>query len=385
MGAQAAAGGLSFRGAPHQQAGLTLLRWTELGEADHARWDDLGHCTSVANVFCQPWMVRAGLAHCDSEGRIVLAVVRDRHDAWLGVLPMSSPWRHGRAPMPNWRSWLHANQFVGTPLVRSGCEGLFWQTLLEGLDHLDARHVALCLPSLPRDDAVVRALVATCNDQGRLFRHDHEWSRPCLDARGSETSEQDVRLRRRIAGLERKLEREWGEVRFEVSSDPDAIAGLIDPFLELERRGWKGQAGSALACEAGTDGYFRSVAAAAARRGRFIFATLSAGGQMVAISSVLLGSEWSYGFKMAYDEGAAACAPGVLLLDRLTGHLRATGAVPTDSCASGAGHPVNRLWLERLDFVDLCVAIGGPRRRAVFETMTWAEQVFHAVKPGKMA
>lgn len=364
---------------------LALRRWTDLDEADHARWDELGQQTAVANVFCQPWMVRPALAHCDPRQQVTLAIVSAEDGAWQGVLPMASSWSHGRAPMPNWQGWLHANQFVGTPLIRRGCEHAFWRALLDGLDRFDSHRIALCIPCIPRDDPVARALGDICDEQRRPLRHDREWSRPYFGRDAGDGARSDARLRRRIAGLERKLEREWGKVSFAISSDPAAIDDLVDPFLALERGGWKGRAGSALACQKQTDAFFRSAARAAARRDRFAFATLRAGGQVLAISSFFRGPAWQHGFKMAYDERAAACAPGVVLLDRLTRDLHDSGGAPMDSCASDCGNPVSRLWPLRREFVDCCVALGGPGRRALFETMAWAEQVFHAVKPRKTA
>ena len=87
---------------------------------------------------------------------------------------------------------------------------------------------------------------------------------------GSESFAADRRLqikpdaRRRYASLERKLDAEAGPVGFTAHREPAEIILLAEQFIALELAGWKGRAGSALACDEGNLGFFRAMIAAAA-------------------------------------------------------------------------------------------------------------------------
>ena len=300
---------------------------------------------------------------------------------WLGVLPVVGVPRQGRAPVPAWTAWSHPNQFTGAPLVRAGQAEAFWDGLLAGLARHGPDRVALTLGQLPADDPVTTALLALCESRGRKLAIDRRAERACLDARpGAEAPDPGSKQRSRLRGLERKLAAELGEVAFAVDRDPARTTAALDRFLELEQSGWKGRAGSALACADATRSFFLDVARAAAAKGRLEVATLSAGGKTVAMATQLVGEDRTYGFKSAYDEDLAACAPGLLLLDRLTRYYVERGCGEVDSCAMPGQQPVSRMWPGRRELIDCRVALGGTLRARAFAAMLACESAAHSVK-----
>src|SRR3546814_6041372 len=70
----------------------------------------------------------------------------------------------------------------------------------------------------------------------------------------------------------------------------------------MERAGWKGRAGSALACHAETEKLFRDVMRAGWERGRLGRATLTAVGRPLAMSSWFVTGDRGFGFKMRSEE-----------------------------------------------------------------------------------
>src|SRR3546814_5352503 len=70
----------------------------------------------------------------------------------------------------HWQSWLATNQFLGSPLVRSGTEDRFWALLLPFLDAFAGREIGLQCRQLAWDDPACAALIAHCEREGRGFR-----------------------------------------------------------------------------------------------------------------------------------------------------------------------------------------------------------------------
>lgn len=360
-------------------ATLVLLSQEALTAADHACWDALGLDSATPSIFAQPWFTRAGLAHCPGGERARLAVVRDARGEWLGVMPLVGRLRYGKAPFPHRAAWDHPNQFRGTPLVRRGEATRFWRTLLLGLDRKGFGRLALRLNSLPLDEPVTRALMQVCDEDGRRLKIDRTYSRAMLSA--DQPEEADAvkgSRRRRIASLERKAERELGPLAWRISSQGCDVEAALDRFLALERAGWKGKAGSALASASATSGFFAAIATAATLEDRIEIAELIAGDRLLAASVHFVGGPEGFGYKMAYDEALSPYGPGLLLLSRLTAHFRAGPLQRIDSCCAPGQEPIGSLWPERMALIDCGVALGPPLLRRSIGLLGLAEAVYHA-------
>lgn len=255
---------------------LRLLDTRRLQARDSEAWEELGEACEPAGVFAEPWFVRRSLEHCDPQGTARLAVVEGADGGWLGAIPVAPLARQGRSPLPAWTAWSHPNRFAGTPLVRRGQAAQFWRGLIEGLGQCGQQRVALCLRELPLDDPVNLALLEHCARERRALTVDRTFERACLDAgRGSTIPEMCPKQASRIRGLERKLERDVGPVELAIVGHAE-IEETLAMFLTLERAGWKGAAGSAIACAEQTRGFFLAVAREAAARGVFEAAVLRA-------------------------------------------------------------------------------------------------------------
>ncbi len=366
LGLAPSAAGLEFQ----------LLPLRDLSARDLIAWDLLGAAAQTESAYAQPWFMRHSLHHCDPAGSALLAVVSDAAGRWLGVIPVVRARWQGRAPLPSWHAWSHPNRFVGTPLVAAGAAHSFWHALLTGLGETSRGEVALCLSDLATDDAVTRALFEVCAIEDRAMGLDRSTVRPIL--RPGTEPEVSAKQRSRIRALHRRLEAEYGPATFSLVRDADRIAQLRGTFLQLEASGWKGQGGSALAACVRNRALFEAVTDAAAAHGGFEIAVLEAGGRVLALSTQLVGKGRRYGFKMAYDEAAAGCAPGLLLLDWLTRH--APGELPFDSCSRPGAEPVSRLWPDRCELIDCRVALGGSVRQGAMRLLLHAEMLAANVK-----
>lgn len=106
-----------------------------------------------------------------------------------------------------------------------------------------------------------------------------------------------------------------GEVSFEMHApSPETFGGLFDEAVAVEQRGWKGESGSALGCEAVKGAFFRDFLHRMSRDGSCRIAFMRIGGRAVAmhLAVVFQGRYWL--FKIGFDGDYARCSPGNLLM-----------------------------------------------------------------------
>ncbi len=335
-----------------------LLRPAGLSLPDRRRWAELSARAAPGNIFAADWFMEPALRHCGREWSLRLAVVREACGAWLGVLPVTLEASIGRWPVPSWQGWHAANQFIGTPL--------FWQALLAHFDRHPGVAIGFYCDTMPLADPAALALVSLCAEQQRAVHTCHSFTRPARVAGSTAGDPRQMRkLDKRLDGLEQKLAQAHGPVRLMVHDRREDCEPWLAAFLALECAGWKGRATSALACSPATTALFREVIRAGHRDGTVRLASLSAGGDIVAMTSWLVADGHGYGFKMAFDETLRSFAPGRLLMRRVAALADRAGLQMFDTCTVPDA-PHDPLWPDRRAFGSIAVAIGGDTRRALF-------------------
>jgi CelD/BcsL family acetyltransferase involved in cellulose biosynthesis len=114
-------------------------------------------------------------------------------------------------------------------------------------------------------------------------------------------------LRRR---LRRAMEQYDVRLRRVDAADPEALQA----FFDLEARGWKGKAGTAIACSPATREFYTTLARAAAESGYLSLYFLEFNGIPVAGHFGLTYGGCYYLPKVAYDEAYARFSPGQLIV-----------------------------------------------------------------------
>ena len=354
-------------------ARFAVVPWR--GFADRAGWDALATRAAEPNPFAERWCLEAGLSAFDPRGKIRLATMTVG-GALVGLLPLARNWHYERYPFPHMANWLHANAFCGMPLVAAAHEHAFWRELLGWADRHAGIALFLHIEQLPADGPLYAALRDVCAVEHRPAAVVHRLERAMLASGLSPQAYFDASM----SGKKRKELRrqhtrlaELGALRFERRTDGEGIAEWADGFLSLERSGWKGAEGSALACEPAKAAFFREAVSSAAGHGRLERLTLRLNGAPIAMLANLVTPPGAYSFKTTYDERYARFSPGVLL-QRENLDLLARGDIDwTDSCAA-ADHPmIERIWREKRRIVRVSIAIGGPLRRAAAAAIFRAE------------
>jgi CelD/BcsL family acetyltransferase involved in cellulose biosynthesis len=340
-----------------------------------AAWDGLALCAAEPNPFFESWYLLPALAAFDPRGDILMLRFEAGGEL-AGVMPIARQRRYYGRPIPHLSSWLHANCFLGAPLVAAGLERQFWRALLAWADRHAGGALFLHLRDMPLAGPLHHALSEVLVEQGRHAALMHREERALL---ASEQSPDDY-FEAALSGKKRKELRrqfarlsELGEARFMRYGDARDLDAWIARFLKLEFAGWKGLAGSAIAAEPATAHLFREGLHGAAQRGKLERLTLLLDGEPIAMLATFLTPPGAFSFKTAFDERFARYSPGVLLQRENLAILDRADIAWSDSCAA-ADHPmIDHIWRERRAIGRLSIAIGGKLRRTTFRLLARAE------------
>jgi len=329
--------------------------------AGRRRWSALADRAAEPNPFLRPeFVLPAARTRPDA---VELAVIREGA-RWLAFLPFRRAGRWGRVPVPCLAPWLEEYAYLGTPLVDGDRVEPSVGELLALLGQ-DRTAAALVLHPIDPEGPVGRALVAAAERAGRPSLVYRDFERAELRRRPAPTYLEEAMgasSRKKLRKAARTLAEELGAPPVVVDRSGDPAAA--DRFLELERAGWKGEAGTALSSRAGDAEFFRATCAELAASGRLELLCLEAAGRTVAMQCNLLDPPFLYAFKVAYDPAFARHSPGAVLeVEALARFHAAAGIERADSCAAPDSALINRMWPDRRHLQTLLVPTGSPRAR----------------------
>jgi CelD/BcsL family acetyltransferase involved in cellulose biosynthesis len=322
-------------------------------------WEALAADAAEPNPFYEPWLMLPALeAYGAGEDFRCFAVWQD--GTLSALFPLRLERRFRRLPVAGARSWLHRNMLVGTPLVREKSAGACIDALLR----------SRLAPALEFDwtgagGAFYGALAEAAADGGFPWMVTDAYVRAVLlrerDPRGRFNSNMKNNLRRwqsRLAASGR-LE----PVRLAAGDD---IGAWTEQFIRLEASGWKGKAGSAIACREADRHFFTAALAEGHRRGRLLITGLDLDGRPLARHTLLLGGEGAFTFKIAYDEAYASCSPGIVAeVDNVRQFLENPGPRWIDSNTARENTSYGRVWKDRRTVQRIAVGAHGAGRVAV--------------------
>lgn len=355
---------------------VRAICWTEM-ESNEARlaWDALAQCATEPNPFHESWYLLPALRGLDP-GRTVKLLRFEVDGELAGLLPIRLEKRYYRWPIPQLCGWMHGNCFLGAPLVAAGLERPFWRALLGWADANCGLGLFLHLTQIPLEGPLHEAMMAVTHEQDRLAALVHREERAMLASpmngetyfEASLSGKKRKELRRQHTRLS-----ELGELTFERRRDDHRLPRWSEDFIALEHSGWKGLAGSALACHEATKDLFRDALSGAAARGRLERLTISLDGEPIAMLASFITPPGAFSYKTAFDERFARFSPGVLLQRENLALLDHPEVRWCDSCAA-ADHPmIDHIWRERRAVGRWSIAVGGKARRALFAALVRAE------------
>jgi CelD/BcsL family acetyltransferase involved in cellulose biosynthesis len=341
-----------------------IISLSQLEPRDLSAWEQLAELAISPNPFLEPGFVLPAARGLRAT-EVAILVVREGGD-WLAALPVRrvSSWRGvpGRALA----SWRHLYCFLATPLVAGADSEAVLAELIAGglrasgcliLDYVDAEE--------PLSEPLARALAAgsRCVELDLFERATiyHRESGDYLERTVSAAHRGNLRR------VRRRLEDSVGELTLRERSD-DPVA--YEEFLSLEGAGWKGEGGTALACDLGHIAFFRDMCAHFARAGRLEVLALASEERNVAMKVNLRAGRGTFGFKTTFDETLSKFSPGIQLELASVAHFHASPSAWIDSCGDPRSKTLNRIWGDRRRFQALVACRRGASGAGPYVTWT---------------
>ncbi len=325
-----------------------------------AAWRDLATRAAEPNPFAEPECAVPALTHLDrGRASAVLAVEEgDRLDAVLPVtwaVPMGQFGRWSpRAPL--WEATTSPYRPLSTPLLDASRPVEAWDALLRGLERARRPAVALALRSFRDDGPVAAALDESLRRRGLRAWRTKTYQRAVLVRDGGGPRSPKGRRYSRIRRARQRLDEQVGPTTLtDRGNDP----GVAEEFLRLEASGWKGRAGTAMACRPGHAAWFREVCAALAREGRLEALSQQVGGKVIGMDMAFVSAGTAFHLKTAYDEDFSDYLPGMQPLLHIVEALPDGDMQVRDSCTVPDNELMNRLWPDRRTFSTVLVPLHG--------------------------
>jgi len=342
-----------------------------------AAWDRLAAGAAEPNVFAERWFVEASTAHLpDSAGARLLQLWRGGR--LIALLPLRIDARYGRIPLRHVTNWRHHHSFLGAPLIAAGSEAEAWRALLDAIDRAPWAGGILHIEGIVEGGPIHQGLQAASRALGRPCDTVHRIERAMLASELSPETYYERTLRKKkrkeIRRLRSRLD-ELGSVAARKLAAGDDPLTWAEEFLALEASGWKGRAGSALACRNDTAAFFRAAIAGAHAAARLEMLRLDLDGRAIAMLVNFLAPPGSFSFKIAFDEDYARFSPGVLIQLENLAILGRRDIAWMDSCAV-ENHPmINSLWAERRPIVRVTLPIAGTANAIRFHACRTIERI----------
>ncbi len=343
-------------------------------------WDDLSDKALERNVFYEHWMLLPAMRHlaAGESVQIVLvtsAVLKDTEGRPLliGVFPFASCTGYRHLPIRFLSLWRYAQCFLCTPLVRADASEECFTQFFSWVDSA-AQVGTMVRMTYIRGDGPFYEQIKHFVKAHRRVVDETSFERAMLQSKLDGDAYIHAALsnkgRREFERQGRRLA-EQGRIEVKELQKDDDIDYWIYWLLELEKRGWKGKAGTALALRLNEKTYYEEIARAAFERGQLLMEMMTLNGTPIAIRCTFLSGSCSYGMKIAYDEEYGRFSPGVQLEFDVIRRSLANPAIEwMDSCAE-PDHPMfNRLWRERRIIRHINISTRKLRSKLLIKLMT---------------
>lgn len=264
------------------------------------------------NPFFLPEFLEPAIQGLGAKG-LRLAIFSDRDDLgfFAPVIASTSPILGRR----RFSVWTHPYAPLGTPLIDRDTAKVAAESLVRHMR--TSRRTLLTIPHLPLKSATAAALCEGAERRG-FWTVAERQSRPVLypDASKGLAGFEEMVSQKRRRELDRQLRRlcEAGSVSYMSARTASEIETAFNMFTELERAGWKGRRGTALARRPEVHEFARIAVMQLAQLGLATIDVMRVGDRPIAALIRLDHSGLSIPWKIAFDEAFSAYSPGKQLM-----------------------------------------------------------------------
>jgi hypothetical protein len=282
--------------------------------------------------------------------------------------------------------WVHEQSYLGTPLLHR--DPARAKRAIAGFIDASANSALVEFDDVSGDGDFMRLLMEVVSERELGWTLTNSITRPVLRPRSNADDYFALALdghgRRKLRSKEKQLG-SLGNVRTTIVETASELDVWITDFVRLEKSGWKGKMGTALADQPEGMRYFETVVRDGFGRGKAEAMALVCGDRRIALKvNLRSGDEW-FAYKIAYDEEFARYSPGLLLE---VDNVRRMHAHPDrrvmDSCTGPTTRVFRDLWLDRRAIQSVTIATGrepGPMLIAALPLLRWGKRKTEKLVP----
>ena len=134
---------------------------------------------------------------------------------------------------------------------------------------------------------------------------------------------------------------EKGRLTITFRGNDEPLEPWVQEFLALEKSGWKGREGTALACFPSRKRFTCDTLDQLNRRGKLLFWRMALDDKPIAMLFAMIAGNTVFLEKMAYDENYARFSPGVLLILEVTRTLIERSGIARVDLSAIPNHPTH--------------------------------------------
>lgn len=327
-------------------------------EPHFAKWQELCAQAAEPNPFHEPWFLFVDAERAADIDQVEVILV------WLGPLLVAAlPMTREKVYRTLKQLKLRQNAFMplATPPIHKDHLPQAMATIMNWLTKNSKAHL-ISLPLVAADGAFHNQLTEELQRSKLTYLMSNAHQRGLLIPRDNDVAAyltrafQGTKRGQKLRARERHLA-EQGAVTFDTLSSKQDLSRWVQEFLDVEKKGWKGKNGTAMACSSKDEAFFKKLASEAFERECLFMMAMRLNGAPIAMTFTLLAGDGGFIYKITYDEDHAANAPGVQLqvehMRRVHKNLQPRWM---DSCAQPDATLYNDLWTERRKMVNWLIA-----------------------------
>lgn len=352
-----------------------------------AKWDDLAQHAAEKNVFFESWMLMPALEEWGKDSvRVILVWQGNEEDILIGMFPLVRKTGYRHLPFSYESIWRHIHCFLCTPLVRKGNEAECLASFFEWHQAESGTCSFLEFPFYSGDGPFREALGNYAAQSGRIVDEIEHYSRAVLtpSEKDADSYLQKALGGRRLKDMRRKSRQLAQEGEFSTVSltDAEKLPTWIEDFLRLEKEGWKGGSGTAMALDEREKRFFSRVLEEGFRRQQLFIHQLILNDAPIAMQCTLKSGETGFAFKVVFDERYARNSPGMLLhVEYIRAFFEQSALCFIDSCAAPDSNLLNHLFRERRLIRSTVVSKNSRASRLILQLGKGLKRAKDLIKP----
>ncbi len=345
-------------------------RYVDLTEIDDdfvTQWRDL-ECRAVeANAYLSPSFVLPALKHLLPNSPVYFLVsfvekAAEKQMCGLGVFLYSK----GSVgfPLPHFVAFRTIHSYFSGILLDESCAQEAADSMFSHIKSSKPRVFGVSFFETPMDGVLGEVMHSSFEKNGAEWHLRGTTQRAYLSIRssecGSEGWDSNISSKRR-KNYRRNLKKlqDHGEIEWKLHQGENVGREHVDSFLELEDKGWKGDASSSMLSRQNNCLFFKEMVDAFAVNEKAFFSELSVGGKKIASTCNLISGGEGFAFKIGWDKDFYEYSPGVInemqFIEKVDDSV-----LPVKSIDSGADEDsfINSFWKERKQLSTGIVTLG---------------------------